>query len=106
MKRVIILSPYKGDREANLRYARFCLADSLRRGEAPFASHLLYTQVLEDDVPEHRVMGLACESEWLASAQLVACYIDNGVSNGMTYTLDQARGLGIPVENRTLNASY
>src|SRR5690606_24498929 len=45
---VIIESPYSGDVERNTEYARSCLLDSLRRGEAPIASHLLHTQVLED----------------------------------------------------------
>ena len=39
MKLVIVESPFAGDTERNIRYARACLADCLRRGEAPFASH-------------------------------------------------------------------
>jgi hypothetical protein len=48
---VIIESPYAGDPDGNLAYARAALADSLARGEAPFASHLLYPQVLDDMIP-------------------------------------------------------
>lgn len=50
MRRVIVESPYAGDIERNMRYLRACLADCLRRGEAPFASHAIYTQpgVLDD----------------------------------------------------------
>jgi len=44
MTRVIIESPYAGDIEVNLKYAKLCILDSLKRGEAPLASHLLYTQ--------------------------------------------------------------
>ena len=56
MQRVIIESPYAGDVERNVRYARAAMADCLKRGEAPFASHLLYTQegVLDDDIPGER----------------------------------------------------
>ena len=43
MIKVIIESPYTGDVERNLEYARRCMRDSIKRGEAPFASHLLYT---------------------------------------------------------------
>ena len=102
MKRVIILSPYKGSRDENVLYARLALLDSLERGEAPFASHLLYTQVLDDKIPGDRVRGLSCESTWLAAADLVACYTDRGISDGMQYALDQARGTK-PVEYRTIN---
>lgn len=52
MKRVILESPYAGDVERNLTYARECVRDSLSRGEAPIASHLLYTQegILKDEI--------------------------------------------------------
>jgi hypothetical protein len=44
MRRVVIESPYAGDVGLNLLYLRACLADSLSRGEAPYASHAIYTQ--------------------------------------------------------------
>jgi hypothetical protein len=39
-----------GDLRRNIRYAQLCVLDCLQRGEAPFASHLLYTQVLDDGI--------------------------------------------------------
>ncbi len=44
MKLVILESPYAGHVDANVAYARMAMHDSLLRGEAPIASHLLYTQ--------------------------------------------------------------
>ena len=48
---VIIESPFKGNTPAeeaeNIAYAKEVMRDSLYRGEAPFASHLLYPQMLE-----------------------------------------------------------
>ena len=45
---VIIESPFKGNTPAeeaeNIAYAKEVMRDSLYRGEAPFASHLLYPQ--------------------------------------------------------------
>ena len=35
----------------NVAYALLAMRDSLGRGEAPFASHLLYTQMLDDQNP-------------------------------------------------------
>ena len=60
MIRVILESPYAGDIEKNIEYARKCVRDSLLRGEAPIASHLLYTQegILYDDIPEERKHGI------------------------------------------------
>ena len=46
-KKTILESPYSGDVEKNIDYAKKCLKDSLERDECPFASHLLYTQVLK-----------------------------------------------------------
>jgi hypothetical protein len=60
MRRVILESPFAGDVERNVRYARACVRDSLLRGEAPIASHLLYTQpgVLNDDIEAERQHGI------------------------------------------------
>ena len=52
--RVIIESPYSPGSPENIEYARRCLFDSLLRGESPFASHLLYTQVLDDTDSKQR----------------------------------------------------
>lgn len=52
-------SPYAGDVARNRMYARRAMLDCLRHGEAPFASHLLYTQVLDDTIPEDRELGMS-----------------------------------------------
>ena len=60
MRRVVIESHYAGDVEANLAYAKRCVHDCLARGEAPYASHLLFTQagILDDLIPEERRRGI------------------------------------------------
>lgn len=94
MRRVIIESPYAGDVEKNLRYLRACLRDSLKRGEAPFASHGLYTQpgVLDDDDPEERKHGIAAGFEWRSVADATVVYADLGVSPGVQEGIDHADG--------------
>ncbi len=98
---VIIESPYAGDVERNVAYARECMADSLSRGEYPFASHLLYTQpgVLDDTKPEERVLGIDAGLAWGACAQKTAVYMDLGMSKGMQYGLDNARLAGRQIES-------
>ena len=61
---VIIESPYMGNVKSNIAYAQQCMGDSLKRGEAPFASHLLYTQILDDTIPQQRMMGMQRAFEW------------------------------------------
>ena len=89
MERVIVESRYAGDIEANTAYARACLHDSLLRGEAPLASHLLYTQpgVLRDDIPEQRKQGIDAGLAWRIVADYSVFYIDHGWSPGMLQAL-------------------
>ena len=60
MLRVILESPFAGDIERNIKYARLCVRDSLLRGESPIASHLLYTQegILNDEIESERMHGI------------------------------------------------
>tara|TARA_R100001163_G_scaffold65187_1_gene61516 strand:+ start:1404 stop:1730 length:327 start_codon:yes stop_codon:yes gene_type:complete len=102
---VIIESPYKGKVKQNVAYAQKCMSDSLLRGECPFASHLLYTQVLDDTVPELRGMGMSRAFEWYRHADLMAVYIDKGISDGMKMGMEVAEKLGIEIVYRTLDGS-
>lgn len=105
MRLVIIESPYAGDVEANVEYARRCVRDSLSRGEAPIASHLLYTQpgVLDDDVPSERQWGIDAGLAWRAVAQASVVYTDRGISKGMEYGIAAAEAAGVLVEYRSID---
>ncbi len=104
MKRVIIESPYAGDVERNLRYARAAMKDCLHRGEAPYASHLLYTQkgVLDDDVPGERMLGMEAGFAWGAVADCVVVYTDLGMTDGMKLGIKKHEGEGRYIEYRKL----
>lgn len=104
MRLVIVESPFAGDVERNVEYARLCVRDSLLRGEAPIASHLLYTQpgILNDDIPAERQHGIDAGLAWRAVAQASVVYTDLGVSKGMEYGIRAAKAAGIPIEYRTL----
>jgi hypothetical protein len=120
MRRVIIESPYAGesttlpwplsiieaivDRWMNVRYLRKCLRDSLKRGEAPFASHAIYTQpgVLDDNCPMERRMGIHAGFAWGAVAAIRAVYTDRGMSQGMEEGIKAAKVINQKIEFRTL----
>jgi hypothetical protein len=104
MKLVILESPFAGDVEANIKYARECVHDSLSRGEAPIASHLLYTQpgVLNDDNPKERQWGIDAGLAWKSVAHGSVVYTDLGISKGMEYGIAAATKAGIPIEYRKL----
>jgi hypothetical protein len=92
MRRVIIESPYACDVERNLEYLRACLHDSIMRGEAPYASHGLYTQpgVLDDNDPEERRRGIEAGFAWWEDADRVVFYTDLGWSRGMLAAKERA----------------
>lgn len=104
MKLVIIESPYAGEVDTNVDFARLCVRDSLKRGEAPIASHLLYTQpkILDDKVPEDRALGIAAGLEWRRVADLTAVYTNLGISKGMSDAINSAIKEGRTVELRRL----
>lgn len=100
----IIESPYAGDIDRNVRYARACMADSLKRGEAPLASHLLYTQpgILDDSIAEERALGIAAGLAWLKVADRHVFYTDLGWSSGMR----EAWLVAGAAERRTLGGEW
>ena len=104
MKLVLIESPFAGDVARNIAYARACMAHSLAHGEAPFASHLLYTQpgILDDTVPNERNLGIRAGFGWGAKAYLVAVYTDLGITPGMRLGIDRALSQLQEVEYRQL----
>ena len=104
MIRVILESPFAGDIEKNIEYARKCVRHSLSKGEAPIASHLLYTQegILDDDVPEERQLGIDAGLVWKEVAEKHVFYCDYGISKGMEYAFEHAKKNNIPYEFRTI----
>jgi|TARA_R110000737_G_scaffold296167_1_gene302787 hypothetical protein len=104
MRLVILESPFAGDEQANIDYARLCVRDSLVRGEAPIASHLLYTQptILDDSVPEERQHGIDAGLAWGIVADATIVYTDRGISDGMYYGIKHAHLAFRDVEFRSI----
>lgn len=102
MRCVILESPYAGNRKLNTKYALKCMRDSLKRGEAPFVSQLLYTQVLNDNVKEERLIGMNSHHAWQNKADAMVVYTDLSISPGMREAIDKATEAGLSVEYRSL----
>lgn len=99
----IIESPFAPDKtrpevfhapqlEQNISYVRAALRDCLQRGEAPYASHALYTLpgVLDDSTPAERSTGMRAGFSWGSVGDLRAVYADLGVTSGMQAGIDRA----------------
>lgn len=107
MRLVIVESPYAGDVERNVAYAREALRDCLIRGEAPFASHLLYTQpgVLDDNDPTERTIGINAGLWWGVMADATVVYVGYDVTPGMREGIARARAAFRPVEFRLVGGA-
>lgn len=108
MKRVVLESPFAGNIERNIAYARLCIRDMLSKDEAPIASHLLFTQpgVLDDNDKEQRKLGIEAGHSWIRVADTVAVYIDFGISPGMEIGIARAANAGVNIQYRELNEKY
>lgn len=106
MKRVILESPFRGvdklERARNKMYALDCMRDSIDRGEAPFMSHLLYTQIMNEDIPEERSLGIEAGLVWGEMAEMTVVYQDYGITEGMQQGIDHAIKSNRPIEYRNI----
>jgi hypothetical protein len=99
VRRVFLSSPLSGDTDKNVAYARRCMKDCFDRGEAPYAPHLLYPQILDDTLEKERQLGM---SAWLVRANVLVVYEDLGVSVGMRSEIEYAEAMGLSVERRSI----
>ena len=84
------------------------MRDCLQRGEAPYASHALYTQegVLRDDVPEERELGITAGFVWREVTEKTVVYTDLGFSRGMKYGISHAEEIQHVIEYRQLGGEW
>lgn len=101
---VLLESPYytedKSAMKENIKFAEECMRNSLMRGEAPMASHLLYTRVLKED--GERSIGMSAALSWQTVVDKLVVYSDRGITDGMTESINLAAKKGLRIEYRTL----
>jgi hypothetical protein len=90
IKLVILESPYAGEVNANVAYARRAANDCAQRLESVAASHLLFTQFMNDHDPVQRELGIKLGLAWRRVADYSVFYTDRGWSKGMLDALDSA----------------
>lgn len=92
-----IISPYAGDVEGNVAFAIRCCRMAIQQGYTPIAVHLLYPQILNDQDPAERAVGLQlglnilchCAAAWVCGSR---------ISSGMEAEIRAAEQLGIPIQ--------
>ncbi len=96
MKKVYIISNFKGDIEANINKALYYGKIIIGTGRIPVVPHLYFKQFLDENNPNEKMkiidMGLElmedCNEVYLMGFE---------ITEGMEFELDYARGLRIPV---------
>jgi hypothetical protein len=94
MKRIYICAPYRGDIKANtadaIRYARF----AIKEGYQPFAPHLAYAGLLDDEKDRELAMQF-CLMEVNFSEELWVC--GERITDGMTQEIDHAASTAVRI---------
>lgn len=91
-QKVYIVSPYAGDVKSNVNNAiRYCRY-AINRKKIPVASHLLYPQMLNDNIPEEREIGTLYGLSLLAICDEIWCFGDE-LSPGMEKEIKEAKRL-------------
>ena len=86
----------------NVQYSMLAVRDSLNRDEAPYASHLFYTQMLDDNNQDERQLGMDAGLTICHHAEQTAVYTDYGISRGMEYGIETAKAADRVVIERKL----
>ena len=104
-KKIYVVSKYAGNINANTKNAaRYCRY-IIDQGFMPIASHLLYPQILNDDVSTERELGTAFGLSLLAICDEVWVFIDGQISSGMKQEIEEANRLKIPVKRLNMGVS-
>lgn len=90
-RKVYVASRYAGNVEANVKAAtRYCRL-VIDRGYMPIASHLLYPQILRDDDPAERELGMLFGLALLRDCDEV--WVFGEVSPGVAREIEEAKRL-------------
>jgi len=82
------------------------MKDSMGRGETPLCGHLLYPQILNDDLLEERALGIQMHLELVHLAKIIKVYDNFGVSDGMQQAIDLAKKHQYEIEYRSITWTY
>ena len=97
MTRIFICSPFQGNEEFNIRYAKQYARFAYTQGFLPVAPHLYFPQFLKEMRAEERMDGIQyglnlmqeCKAVWVFGEQ---------ISEGMYLEITEATRLGIPIK--------
>ncbi len=95
--KVYVVSRYAGDTKNNVRLAICYCKYVIAQGKMPIASHLLYPQMVDDNIPEEREIGTMFGIALLELCDEVWCF-GNELSSGMEREIKEAKRLRKPIK--------
>lgn len=105
-KRVILISPFMAEDYSLAprmeRYALHAVRDSVNRGEAPLAANLFFYMSIDVTSKIERDIGLHAALTWIKGCELVAAYVDHGVTPAMQAALNVAESRSKKIEFRSI----
>jgi len=93
---IYVASPLRGEYEKNMAKARQYCKYVTDQGFIPYAPHLLFTQFMDDTIPEEREAGMAMGREMLKRCDELWVFGET-ISEGMAAEIELAKELGIPI---------
>lgn len=103
MAKIYVCSPYSGDIERNIGYARELCRKVVLQGDIPIAPHLYFTQFLDDTSAKERELGMAIGLDLLEQCDGIIVGCKYGISKGMAKEIEY---MGKLVDKNGCKARY
>lgn len=105
-KLVVVECPWNPENPANVlkqeRYSNYCILDSLRHGEAPYFGYQQFNLILNARISYERDISYLSHASWIPVADLLAVYIDHGITPSMQMSINVARVHNTKIEYRII----
>jgi hypothetical protein len=97
-KVVFVSSPFAGNVQYNVSVARAAARIVIDAGYVPIVPHLYIPQILDDDVPAERDLGLSLALSLLSRCDEMWCFGEP--SAGMRMEIEEAERLDLPIRRQ------
>lgn len=106
MKKIFVSSKLRGDMLTNMDWARsYCRLVVDDHGFIPIAPHIFFTQFMDDNIEEHRILALEfckklvedCDEIWVIIRSEFVDDDNDGISDGMRVEIEHALKFDKPV---------
>ena len=97
-RKIFIISPYRGDVEANKEFAKNYAREVAYAGHFPIVPHLYLTEFLDDSIESERNAGIEMGHALMDDCDEAIVLIKDGyISEGMKADIEYAASIGLPI---------